>query len=115
MHHITPRFGSHLTRIITAVGLVAGALVIAAPAAQAINVTSVSVGAVHACVRTTAGVAKCWGFNAVGMVGDGTKVDRLKPTTVKGLKSGVQDVQAVWDHSCAVTNGGAVKCWGSPG
>ena len=115
MRHITPRFGSQLTRIITAVGLVAGALVFAAPAAQAINVSSVSVGAVHACVRTTAGVAKCWGFNAVGMVGDGTKVDRLKPTTVKGLKSGVQDVQAVWDHSCAVTNGGAVKCWGHNG
>ena len=66
MRHNTPRIGSHLTRIITAVGLVAGALVFAAPAAQAINVASVSAGAVHACVRTTAGVAKCWGFNGVG-------------------------------------------------
>ncbi|HEX3299808.1 MAG TPA: chromosome condensation regulator RCC1 [Actinomycetota bacterium] len=112
--HLTPR-GSHLTRIVAAVGLVAGALVIAAPAAQAVNVSSVSAGAVHACVRTTAGAAKCWGFNAVGMVGDGTKVDRLQPTTVKGLKAGVQDVQAVWDHSCAVTNGGGVKCWGHNG
>jgi len=115
MRHNTPRIGSHLTRIITAVGLVAGALVFAAPAAQAINVVSVSAGAVHACVRTTAGVAKCWGFNAVGMVGDGTKVDRLTPRTVKGLKAGVKDVQAQWDHSCAVTNGGAVKCWGHNG
>ncbi len=115
MRHTTPRIGSHTTRIITAVGLVAGALVFAAPAAQATNVSSVSAGAVHACVRTTAGVARCWGFNAVGMVGDGTKIDRLKPTTVKGLKAGVKDVQAVWDHSCAVTTGGAVKCWGHNG
>jgi alpha-tubulin suppressor-like RCC1 family protein len=115
MRHTTPRIGSPLTRIITAVGLVAGALVLAAPAAHATNISEVSAGAVHACVRTTAGVAKCWGFNAVGMVGDGTRVDRLKPTTVKGLKGGVQDVEAVWDHSCAVTNGGAVKCWGHNG
>ena len=64
MHHLTPRFGSQMTRIITALGLIAGVLVLAAPAAQAIQVTSVSVGAVHACVKTVAGVAKCWGFNA---------------------------------------------------
>src|SRR6188472_529030 len=115
MRHTTPRIGSHLTRIITAVGLVAGVLVFAAPAAQAISVSSVSVGSVHACVRTTAGGAKCWGFNAVGMVGDGTRVDRLTPSTVKGLKAGVQDVQAVWDNSCAVTNAGGVKCWGHNG
>src|SRR4051812_40232593 len=112
---LTPRIGSHLTRIVTAVGLVAGALIVAAPVAQATSVTSVSAGAVTGCVRTSAGVAKCWGFNAVGMVGDGTKVDRLQPTTVKGLKAGVQDVQAVWDHTCAVTNGGGAKCWGHNG
>jgi alpha-tubulin suppressor-like RCC1 family protein len=115
MRLTTPRLGSQLTRIFTAVGLVAGALVIAVPAAQALSVSEVSAGSVHACVRTTAGVAKCWGFNAVGMVGDGTRVDRLQPRTVKGLKAGVKDVQAVWDHSCAVTNGGAVKCWGHNG
>ena len=115
MRHNTPRIGSHLTRIVAAVGLVAGALVLAAPAAHAINVTSVSAGAVSACVRTAADAALCWGYNDVGMVGDGTRVDRLQPVQVNNLKAGVQDVQAVWDHSCALTNTGGVKCWGHNG
>ena len=115
MRHTTPRIGSHLTRIITAVGLVAGALVLAAPAAQAVNVASVSVGAVSACVRTASGSAMCWGYNDVGMVGDGTRIDRRTPVQVHNLKAGVQDVQAVWDHSCALTNAGGVKCWGHNG
>jgi len=115
MRHTTPRIGSHLTRIITAVGLVAGALVIAAPAAQAISVKSVSVGAVSACVRTASDSAMCWGYNDVGMVGDGTRVDRRIPVQVHNLNAGVQDVQAAWDHSCALTNTGGVKCWGHNG
>ena len=60
MRFTTPRIGSSLARIVTALGLVAGVLILAAPASQATNISSVSVGAVHACVRTTAGVAKCW-------------------------------------------------------
>src|SRR5436305_8417226 len=115
MRLTTPRIGSHLTRVITAVGLVAGALVIAAPAAQAISATSVSAGAVSACVRTASNGAMCWGYNDVGMVGDGTRIDRRTPVQVHGLNTGVQDVQAVWDHSCALTSGGAVKCWGHNG
>ncbi len=115
MRLTTPRIGSHLTRIVTAVGLVAGALVLAAPAAEAISVTSVSAGAVTACVRTASDSAMCWGYNDVGMVGDGTRIDRRVPVQVTGLNTGVQDVQAAWDHTCALTNSGAVKCWGHNG
>jgi Regulator of chromosome condensation (RCC1) repeat len=115
MRSITPRIGSRLTRIVTAAALVGGVLVLAAPAAQAINVASVSVGAVSACVHTVSDGALCWGYNDTGMVGDGTRIDRRTPTQVQGLKTGVQDVQAVWDHSCALTNGGGVKCWGHNG
>jgi alpha-tubulin suppressor-like RCC1 family protein len=115
MHLATPRIGSRMTRIATTLGLIAGVLVLAAPAAQAVQVASVSVGAVHACVKTVAGDAKCWGYNDVGMVGDGTRIDRRVPTDVNGLGGGVQDVQAVWDHSCAITTAGIVKCWGHNG
>ena len=115
MRLATPRIGSRMTRIVTTLGLVAGVLVLAAPAAQAVQVASVSVGAVHACVRTAAGDAKCWGYNDVGMVGDGTRIDRRVPTDVVGLGSGVQDVQAAWDHTCALATTGVVKCWGHNG
>jgi hypothetical protein len=115
MSFSTPRVGSRLTRIVATIGLVAGVTALGAPSASATNVSSISTGAVHVCVRTASGGAKCWGYNEVGMVGDGTKIDRHKPVNVQGLGSGVADVQAVWDHSCALTVGGGVKCWGHNG
>jgi hypothetical protein len=115
MSFSTPRVGSRLTRIVATIGLVAGVTALGAPSASATNVSSISTGAVHVCVRTASGGAKCWGYNEVGMVGDGTKIDRHKPVNVQGLGSGVADVQAVWDHSCALTTGGGVKCWGHNG
>jgi alpha-tubulin suppressor-like RCC1 family protein len=104
-----------VTRIVATIGLIAGVVTLGAPSASATNVSSVSTGAVHTCVRTSSGGAKCWGYNDTGMVGDGTRIDRHKPVNVQGLASGVADVQAVWDHTCALTNGGGVKCWGHNG
>jgi alpha-tubulin suppressor-like RCC1 family protein len=115
MHVVSPRFGSRATRIVTALGLVAGALVFSAPPAGAISVERVSTGAVTACVLTSAGGVKCWGYNGEGELGDGTRQDRLQPVGVVGLDSGVSDVQAVWDHSCALLNSGGVRCWGHNG
>ncbi len=115
MRSITPRISSRFARIMTTVGLVAGVLAFDAPAASATSATAVSAGGVHSCVRTSTGAARCWGYNGVGTLGDGTKIDRLKPVSVSGLGSGVADVQAVWDHSCALTSGGGVKCWGHNG
>jgi alpha-tubulin suppressor-like RCC1 family protein len=104
-----------VTRIVTALGLVAGALVLSAPAAGAVSVDKVSTGAVTACVLTSAGGVKCWGYNGEGELGDGTRQDRTSPVDVTGLSSGVQDVQAVWDHTCALLDSGGVRCWGHNG
>jgi len=115
MRFTTPHVGARLARILMTAGLVAGVLTLGAAPAGAVNVSSVSAGAVHACVKTAAGAAMCWGYNDVGMVGDGTRIDRRTPVLVNGLHSNVADVQAVWDHSCALTDGGSVKCWGHNG
>ncbi len=115
MRFETPRLGSRTTRIIATLGLVAGVLAFRAPSAGAVAADSVSTGAVHACVLTAGGGAKCWGYNDTGMLGDGTRHDRLQPVNVSGLSNGVADVQAVWDHTCALTNSGGVKCWGHNG
>jgi len=47
------------------------------------NVSDIATGYYHNCVITTSGSAKCWGYNAQGQAGDGTKTLRLTPVDVK--------------------------------
>jgi alpha-tubulin suppressor-like RCC1 family protein len=76
------------------------------------GVTAVSGGFDTSCAVTTGGAVKCWGYNIYGQLGDGTTTNSNTPVGVLGLGSGVASVSAGADHTCAVTTGGAVKCWG---
>jgi alpha-tubulin suppressor-like RCC1 family protein len=76
------------------------------------GVTAISTGLNHTCVLINGG-AKCWGDNAKGQLGDGTKMQRLTPANVSGLGSGVVSIAAAASHTCALLNSGGVKCWGS--
>lgn len=76
------------------------------------GVASLSVGAHHTCAVTIGGAVKCWGSNGNGELGNGSKVASPTPVDVVGQGSGVASVSAGYSHTCAVTTGGAVKCWG---
>jgi alpha-tubulin suppressor-like RCC1 family protein len=51
-------------------------------------------------------------LNSTGQVGDSSIDNRNAPVAVTGLNSGVLAISAGWDHTCAILNSGAVKCWG---
>lgn len=74
-------------------------------------IIDVSAGGSHTCAVRATGEVLCWGSNANGRLGDGTKTTRNTPVTVAMLTGAVQ-VSAGVDHTCAVRRTGEVLCWG---
>jgi len=74
----------------------------------------VAAGLMHTCGISNNGVAKCWGYNGAMQVGHDTALFfQSTPIGVDNLSSGVLDFALGNSHSCALTDTGSVKCWGT--
>ena len=80
------------------------------------GVTAIATGYYHTCALMDAfhgGGVKCWGYNSAGQLGDGSFTDSATPVLVDGSENdGVTALAAGYGHTCALTTGGVVKCWG---
>lgn len=83
------------------------------------NVVDIAAGEEHVCVRLADAKLKCWGSNSGGQLGNGVTpaypYPWHSPTTVTAYNGEANAVAAGGFHSCAITIGGGVACWGANG
>lgn len=72
---------------------------------------ALSLGREHACARTAAGEAWCWGSSIYGKLGHDDFLPTPVPVAVAGGLT-FTSVAAAGNHTCAVTTAGALYCWG---
>lgn len=65
----------------------------------------------HTCALLDDGSVWCWGDNAYGEIGDGTRDFRGSPVRVNDLEPAIA-IGTGYVHACAVTKAGRIYCWG---
>jgi alpha-tubulin suppressor-like RCC1 family protein len=73
---------------------------------------SFAAGLSHTCGISVIGASYCWGSNASGQLGLGTRVGSAVPAQVTDGQSFVA-LSAGDSHSCGLTADGVAHCWGS--
>lgn len=76
------------------------------------GVKSMSVASGHPCVVTTSGGVRCWGQNNGGELGNGTFGGDVLVPPATDVLTGVRQVAAAPQYTCALTVAGGVRCWG---
>jgi predicted outer membrane repeat protein len=76
------------------------------------GVKAIAAGFAHNCALTNSGLVKCWGYNGYGQLGNTTQQYASSPVNVVGLSSEVVGITAGHDHTCSISIGGGIECWG---
>lgn len=69
----------------------------------------------HTCAVKDSGSMACWGLDSAGELGNGGDVDNVTRETTPVAVSDVSSAVTVASnnlHTCAMTSGGTVRCWG---
>jgi alpha-tubulin suppressor-like RCC1 family protein len=72
----------------------------------------VTTGLAHTCAVTDRGLGACWGRNASGELGEGTRYGSASPAWAPTGAS-VGGIAAGASHSCALGETGDIYCWGA--
>src|SRR2546430_4328222 len=72
---------------------------------------TITAGASHSCLLSRTGAASCWGDNAWGELGNGSKTSSARPVPVSG---GIEftTITAGETYTCGLDPTGAPPCWG---
>jgi alpha-tubulin suppressor-like RCC1 family protein len=76
----------------------------------------VAVGAFHSCALFEGGSVRCWGSSQYTGYGDDREpLFHHLPSVAGDVDVGgvVTSLSASWYHTCAIVQGGALRCWGS--
>ncbi len=89
----------------------------AAGGAEVLRASELASNNGHNCALVEGGKVFCWGSNLLGQF-DASKVDRLNPVPVLASPggaplTGVKAVAVGSFHTCALVDGGQVRCWGA--
>lgn len=80
------------------------------------TVIGLAAGASHTCALLGSGNVRCWGDNMVGQLGIGNPDFKgtTTPYVIPSVSFGAQAtaIASGADHTCALLNGGTVRCWG---
>jgi len=81
---------------------------------------AITAGASHTCAVLDNGSVRCWGLNDIGQLGSGNTTsvgDNEAPGSVAPVDLGpgrtAIAISSGGEHTCAVLDNGAVRCWGS--
>jgi alpha-tubulin suppressor-like RCC1 family protein len=66
----------------------------------------------HTCALASDGSLWCWGDNSSGQLGDGTWETKAAPVQVASPGSGLVQLTAGGNSTCALQRDGALWCWG---
>ncbi len=83
------------------------------------TVRHLTAGGHHTCAALANGRVRCWGANGSGQLGDGGTDASGTPVAVTAVGgselSSIVGLSAGDRHTCALSNSGAVRCWGANG
>ena len=78
-----------------------------------VDIAVASVGRIRWCAVGASGAVYCFGNNAGGQAGDGTKDHAYTAVQVKDLPAPAAQVRVTQHSTCALLTNGKVHCWGT--